>query len=126
MHCTSLMRRQWKVKQKKGHNDTDMINDITEIIETFFDFCIDRKGFNYSRFVSHMYYLLKRVKENKLIEEKNSKLYLSLVEDWKQIYACCEKISEYLSNALKKELTNEERLYLMLHIDRLCEREAAE
>ena len=103
-------------------NATDVINDIVDIIETYFDFEVDKDGFNYSRFVSHMHYLLKRVKEGTLIEEKNSKLYASLVDDWQQIYACCNKICEYLQDTMKKELTDEERLYLMLHIDRLLEK----
>ncbi len=113
-------------KSKREKNATDVINEIIEIIENEFDFKVDKKSFDYSRFVSHMHYLLKRVKENKLIEEKNGKLYAALRDDWQQIYTCCEKICSYLKDNMEKELTDEERLYLMLHIDRLLGKEKDE
>ena len=43
--------------------DEDVIEEIIDIIEAYFNIEIDRKSFNYSRFVSHMHYLIKRGKK---------------------------------------------------------------
>ena len=45
-------------------NEDGVINDITELIEKELNFHINRNGFNYSRFVSHILYLLERQQKN--------------------------------------------------------------
>ena len=83
---------------------------------------IDRKSINYSRFVSHMHYLIKRVKENTLVENENHKLYESLAAIYPETEDCTKKICQYLKNKINCELTEEESVYLMLHVNRLCAR----
>lgn len=103
--------------------DEEVIAKITDMIEDYFDMTIDKKGFNYSRFVSHMHYLLKRGKENTLVESDNHKLYESLVDTFPQTKECTERIVRYLKEKIHCEWTEEESMYLMLHINRLCARE---
>ena len=103
--------------------DDVIIEKITAIIEKEYDLVIDRSDFNYSRFVSHMYYLLKRGKSKHLIQTENDKLYQTIKENYQKAYQCSEEISLYLRRHLDLKLTDEEKLYLVLHINRLCTRE---
>ncbi|MDY4640167.1 MAG: PRD domain-containing protein [Erysipelotrichaceae bacterium] len=102
--------------------DEDVIEEIIDIIEAYFNIEIDRKSINYSRFVSHMHYLIKRVKENTLVENENHKLYESLAAIYPETEDCTKKICQYLKNKINCELTEEESVYLMLHVNRLCAR----
>lgn len=110
-------------KKDTGKFDEDIIDDIIAIINKHFDIAIETSGFNYSRFVSHMHYLLKRGQRNELLETENSVLYESLKTTFPDTYACSEKIRSYLNIPLKRELTDEECMYLILHVNRLCARE---
>ena len=112
-----------KQEENTKNINEEIINDITKIVENDYFIVIDKDNFNYSRFVSHMHYLLKRGKSKHLIESKNDKLYQTMVHDYPKTYECSKRISEYLENKLKLKLTDEEKLYLMLHINRLCTRE---
>lgn len=110
-------------KNKELHTDEDIIREIIKIIEKEFHIKIDKKGYNYSRFVSHMNYLLKRGKNNDLIKSDNRKLYESLIHTYSDTHRCCEIIRKYLNEKLDLKMSDEECLYLILHINRLCARE---
>lgn len=110
-------------QQNETVTEETVLNDITEIIEKEFGMVIDKEGFNYSRFVSHINYLLRRSKNNELIRSENQAIYEKLKTDSPVAYLASEKVSAYMKEKLKIELTDEEKLYLILHINRLCSRE---
>ena len=84
---------------------------------------IDRDSFSYSRFVTHLKYLLKRSSKLAMPESENEKLYESVCEEFPELKRVGEKIKEYIVATLKVEPAKEEILYLMIHINRLCARE---
>ncbi len=110
---------------EKNKLDDRLIEEITRIIEDRFDMKIDKNGFSYSRFVSHMHYLLKRGNERKLLNSEPH-MYEAMKKEYPDICDCMKKVQEYLEKNLSWKLTNEECFYLMLHIHRLCDREEQE
>lgn len=112
-----------EIKKSGKIDESSIIDDITEIIEKKFEFSIDKDGFNYSRFVSHMQYLLKRQESNISVESDNEKIFMMLKEEYHSTYECVLDIGEYIERELGWKLNNEELLYLILHINRLCSRE---
>lgn len=112
-------------QEEAGADDTDedMIDNVIGIIEREHGLKIDKNNFNYSRFVSHMHYLLKRGRSKHLIVATNSEVYDLMQKEYPQTFLCGEKVSAYLSSKLKITLSKEEKSYLMLHINRLCTRE---
>ncbi len=103
-------------------NET-IINDIKRIIEDFYDIHINENSSNYARFISHMNYLFKRNNSTSLLENKNSKLFEATTKEYEKTYQCVQNISMYLKTNTKIYLTDEEKLYLILHVNRLCNRE---
>lgn len=104
----------------------DMILNIVKIIEKYLNIKIDKNSLNYSRFVSHMNYLFIRGNKNKYIFSKNSEIYSSLVNSYPETNKVVERITIYLEDALRSALSNDEKLYLILHVNRLCTREDCE
>ncbi|OMI27140.1 transcription antiterminator LicT [Bacillus haynesii] len=109
--------------QEDKFDDEQVIEQIVEIIENIFGINIDRKSFNYSRFLSHIHYVLKREDEQISINSDNIILFESMKKEFEQSYHCAVEISEYLKNKIQRILIEEELLYLMLHINRLCTKE---
>lgn len=107
-----------------GHiSNEKVIDDITTIIEKHFHITVDKEGFNYSRFVSHMNYLLKRGKDDNLLQTSNYKIYETLKTNYHDTYECIQTICVYLNQSIHMSLNDEEKIYLILHINRLCARE---
>ena len=118
IHAESMNKNK---KQEKL--DEEVIDDICDIIEKDFQIKVDKIGFNYSRFVSHMHYLLKRGKKNEMVKSENQKLYESLINTYPKTYECIQHVRKYLKDQMNWDLSDEECIYLMLHINRLCARE---
>lgn len=115
-----------EIQQKTSGNEIDdeeLIQSITCIIEKEFSLYIDQKSFNYSRFVSHMHYLLRRKYEHIEISSENMKLYETMKLECGDAFLCANHIGTYLEQVLHWLPGEEELLYLMLHINRLCARE---
>ena len=102
--------------------EEEIVEQVTKIIEEKMDIAVDKEGFNYSRFVSHMYYLLRR-KVNEVNDLGNSAIYEKMIEEYPLIHSTSEDIAAYLNENIHTDLNDEEKLYLMLHINRLCSRE---
>ena len=102
-----------------------MISDVIGLIEKREDITIDRSGFNASRFITHMEYLLARIRNNETLENNNDKLFNNLKQEYRETYLCAEDVRTYLQQKTGKNLGSEEMSYLMLHIERFCSREQA-
>ena len=108
---------------KSSNCNEKIIEDIVRIIEEENQIHIDKTGFNYSRFASHMQYLLKRTEKKEMIQSVNAELYREIKNLYPNIITCVEKVSSYLQHTIKTNLPDEEKMYLALHINRLCSRE---
>lgn len=96
-----------------------LIEEITGIIERAFETKIDRKGFNYNRFIIHLRYYLKRVEEKKQFLDDNGVLFRAMKEESPKIYECVVRISVIIDEKLNSQITEDEILYLMIHINRI-------
>lgn len=100
-----------------------MLEDITEIVEEHFHIIVDRNSFNFSRYATHLQYLFQRITQNATIQSDNLSLYRGLREEFPQVAACVDKVDILLQQRWHCTLSEEERLYLMLHINRICTKE---
>lgn len=107
----------------KEISSESIIKESIALIEAEFLITINKASFNYSRFATHVDYLLRRTLRNDQIESKNIEMYRSLQKQYPGTYACAVNIKSLFKTKMHVELNDEETLYLMLHINRLCSRE---
>lgn len=120
----NIINSEEKTSMNTNYEKADLvIDDVVNIIEEKMNVVIQRDTFNYSRFVSHMQYLLKRRNENRTISSENKKIFETLKKEYSEAYNCVLKVGEYFINSLGWQVGNEELLYLILHVNRLCSRE---
>lgn len=100
-----------------------MIEESVALIEKEFAISINKDSFHYSRFITHVDYLLRRSLKNTQIESVNQSMFQSLKEQYHITYRCAVHIKDLFKKKLDIDLSEEEQLYLMLHINRLCSRE---
>ena len=110
-------------KENEFNVSDTIVEEVTYLIEKELNIRIKREDFNYSRFVSHLQYLMKRKDAVSSISSDNIKLYMEMKEEFPVIYQCVLKIRDYMAGKLDWELSEEELLYLILHVNRLYARE---
>lgn len=99
-----------------------LLEEVTSIVEDGMGVTVDRDGFGFARFATHVQYLLNRVSSGEAIESENSGMYASVSQSNELAAACVEAIAALLKSEFPHELTEEEKLYLLLHINRICTR----
>ncbi|UTY40319.1 PRD domain-containing protein [Allocoprobacillus halotolerans] len=122
----NLINSRLKVKdtanKATGLEYEDMLNEVTEIIEQTQRIIIDKDSFDYSRYATHLLYLFQRIRNNKTINSANYILYKDLVDKFPSIEICVSKICHHIEEKWKVQLSEDEKLYLMLHVNRICVR----
>lgn len=111
------------VTTAKEDKTEQFVEDITIIVKDTLNIDIDRNDFTYSRFVTHLKYLLKRVSQIDKTRSENVKMYEKVKAEYPHLQNATEKIKDYMTLCLGVEPGEEELLYLMLHLNRLCARE---
>ena len=87
---------------------------------------VDRDSFAYARFATHVGYLLGRVAAGAPLESDNAELYATMAAAYPQVEACCLDIGREVAREYGQGLTEEELVYLMLHVNRLVPQEGPE
>lgn len=101
----------------------DILEDTISIVEDEMGILIERNSFNFARYSSHLMYLLNRIAGNQTLDSDNGIMYQSMREEFPEIAACVDLLSRYFRRKLKIDLSEEEKLYLILHTNRICTRE---
>ena len=96
---------------------------MTQIVEHTMGLQVRRDTFSYARFASHVEYLLKRIFEHKSIDSENIRMYQELRSEYTAVADCVDQIGAYLESNWNATLTAEEKLYLIMHINRVCVKE---
>lgn len=112
-----------KTKTEKKQSVDEMVEDVTEIVENFFHIIVNRDSFNFTRYATHLQYLLQRVRRQERISSENLRLYNSLREEFPEVSACVEQISLHVKAKWGCVFSEEEKLYLILHVNRIRAKE---
>lgn len=100
-----------------------VLEDITTIIEENFGFSINRNTFEYARFSSHLQHLYVRLCKGAGLNTDNIKVFGMIREQYTKSNNCVETIDEYFQQTMNFSLGDEEKLYLILHINRIYSKE---
>lgn len=111
------------VEQTQRKDFEIILNDICGIVEEQMGITVNKQSFDYARFATHMQYLLDRIYYKKYMDTDNLSMYQNLKEEFQDISYCVDRIVQYLDAKLKCEVTEEEKLYLILHVNRICSKE---
>lgn len=109
--------------EKKKLKYEEILDDTVRIIEEYFQIEIERNSFNFARYTSHLMYLVKRVYNEESIISENAGLYESISEEFPKVSECVEQIDRYFETKCFYSLSKEEKLYLIVHINRIISRE---
>ncbi|WP_391559125.1 BglG family transcription antiterminator LicT [Robertmurraya sp.] len=103
-------------------NITKVMQDILNIVKYHFKMDFDEESLNYFRFITHLKFFAQRLYSKTYIEDDDPFLFETVREKHKAAFECTEKINEYIENQFDYRLTNNEKLYLIIHIQRVVNR----
>ena len=114
------------INSEKGNNnatkvirDARIVSETDRIIERTMGMSMDKNSYEYSRYVKHLMYLVRRFESEEQSEVKNGMMLKTLAKEYPQIYTCALAITDYFRGTWGWNCSQDETLYLMLHINRL-------
>lgn len=103
-------------------NITKFIQQIINIVKYHFNIEFEEDSLNYFRFITHLKFFAQRIFKGTHYENDDDYLYIMIKQKHKEAAKCTEKIKDYIKYNYKHDLTNEEMLYLTIHIERVVNR----
>jgi len=103
-------------------NITKTMQDILKIVKYHFKMDFNEESLNFFRFVTHLKFFAQRLYSKTYMEGEDDFLFEAVKNKHKQAYECTEKINDYVKRQFNYELTNDEKLYLTIHIERVINR----
>ena len=99
---------------------TKIIQEILNIVRYHLKISFDEDSLDYHRFVTHLKFFAHRLITKSSYQDEQSDDLLDLIKiKYKNAYACCLKIKQFLKTNYAYDLSQEETLYLTIHIARV-------
>ncbi|MCD7886739.1 MAG: PRD domain-containing protein [Clostridiales bacterium] len=96
---------------------------VIDLVQQSFQITLNEDDWNYQRFLTHLKFFVSRVAQRQTYEEDSqSELYDELKECYPHVYQCVERIADYILINFHYDVGAEERLYLMIHVERVTRR----
>ena len=105
---------------------TRIVQDTLMIIRNYFKMEFQEDSLDYYRLVTHLKFFVQRMMDKKpLTATDGDRQLLELVENnYKKSYECVRRIAKYIHLEFGYQASDEEKLYLTIHIERVREHNA--
>ena len=100
------------------------VQHVVATIESRYGIELDTHGADYARFILHVKFLLQRLVSKTMLRDGDSSFYEFAVQRYPEAHACAVAVRDYVLASTGSTLTDEEMLYLIVHIERLTQRVA--
>ncbi len=98
---------------------TKVVGEVLDIVQTHFRMVLNDEDYNYQRFQTHLKFFAQRLLMGNLYYEQDDGLYEVIRERYPDVYECVQKIAAHIEQEYRYNMSKEEMLYLMIHIERV-------
>lgn len=118
-----IVNAELNTNMSEMYDITKLIEGTISVVEYFYQKEFDRESLNFSRFVVHLRYFAQRLFQGRLMPDDQGEhdvLFRQLImKNCRQHFKCAQCIGEYIKNTYQKELSDEELIYLTIHLKRI-------
>ncbi len=107
------------------HKITEIISEISNIVKYNFNTIFNEDSVYYYRFITHLKFFAQRLLEGKTyIDDAQDDLLYTIKTRYVNSYECADKISRFIKIKYNYDTSNDEKLYLTIHIERIVYKSA--
>lgn len=104
---------------KGTYNMTRIMQEICQIVSNFFQMEFDEDSLDYYRFITHLKFFAQRLIGHMHYDDHMEGLLGAIAEQHPRSYACTKQIAARMKSKYEYEMSQDEMLYLTIHIARL-------
>ncbi|SHJ11985.1 transcriptional antiterminator, BglG family [Clostridium cavendishii DSM 21758] len=103
---------------------TKVIQEILNIVKYTLNITFDEESVYFYRFVTHIKFFAQRLVTGKTFDEESDDSLLNIIkEKYQESYKCVNKIGEFIYKKYSYIISDEEKLYLTIHIARILSKQ---
>ena len=102
---------------------TKVIQNILNIVKFHFNIELDEYSLHYERFITHLKFFAQRILSGKVVKSDDANFCEMIKEQYKDSYLCAEKVKKYILKEFNHEISDEEMMYLTVHIKRIVKKD---
>ncbi|HSQ88080.1 BglG family transcription antiterminator LicT [Romboutsia sp.] len=114
-----LVNANYKENTSESFLMTKIVKEILNIIRYYYSIEFEEDDFNYDRLVTHLKFFAKRLIKKEQVKDKDNELINVIKMQYKKAYDCACKIKQFIEQNHEYIVTEDELLYLTLHINRV-------
>lgn len=118
-----IVNAELNTNMSEMHDMTKLMDGCVRVTEFYYRKKFDRNSLDFNRFTVHLRYLVQRLYQNKLFEGETAasdELFRELImRNCREHYECACRIASYIESNYDKVVSDEEKLYLTIHLKRL-------
>jgi beta-glucoside operon transcriptional antiterminator len=96
------------------------VQHVVETVEHGLGVKLDTASPDYARFILHVQFLLQRLVSRSMLRSNDTSFFEFARRSYPRSYAIAEQVSAYVKAATQATLTDEELLYVIVHVERLA------
>lgn len=102
---------------------TRFVDGCVQVVEYYYGHTFDRDSLDFSRFAVHLRFFAQRVfqgKQEKPADAEHDEMFRALIaRNCSEHYKCALCVAEYVKNTWHKDLSDEELVFLTIHLKRI-------
>ncbi len=95
------------------------VQHVVEVVEHAFGVKLDTESPDYARFILHIQFLLQRLVNRTMLSSGDTSFFEFAKHSYPVSYEIARQVKSYVHGATGSELTDEELLYVIVHVERL-------
>jgi beta-glucoside operon transcriptional antiterminator len=95
------------------------VQHVVEVVEQDLGVRLDTASPDYARFVLHVQFLLQRLVNRTMLSSGDTSFFDFAKRSYPHSFAIAEQVNSYVHGATGSTLTDEELLYVIVHVERL-------
>jgi len=96
------------------------VQHVVTTVETGLGVELDTASPDYARFILHVQFLLQRLVAKSMLRGSDTSFFEFAKHSYPRSYAIAADVKAYVSEATGSDLTDEELLYVIVHVERLA------
>lgn len=98
---------------------TTMIQGILNVVKAESGITFDEESLHYERFITHLKFLAQRICRHELLEDEEIEMFRMMEQKYSREFRCSRKAAEYIKENYGEEISDEEIMFLAIHIRRV-------
>lgn len=123
-----IVNAELNTNMSQMYDITKLLEGCVRVVEFYYNRKMDENSLDFNRFVVHLRYLIQRLYQNNTLEDKDEEkdvLFREMIQrNCKDHYECAKRIATYIEANYGKRVSEEEEIYLTIHLKRLNMNEA--